>query len=321
MKRLLFVCYPDTNYPIGGVKQIYRQCELLCELGFESYVLHQEPNFRVSWFTSSAPVLDINSYLQSGPSATDDLIILPETWVSNVPHFLPGIKKVIFNQNVYYTFGLDGKFDPNILHYYSHPDVHSVVTVSVDNYDFLVQGCGFNTNFVHVLLNGIDSNLFYPPPVKSRTIAFLDRKHSFDSKVISQLASLRPTFQRYSFMSIGKMSHEEVAKKLQSALVYLSCGHPEGFGLPLAEAIACGCIVVGYHGLAGRDFCKSFLYEVEFGDILGFINKLEGAIKDFELEPQQTCHKLHAAADFILRRYCLENEKQVCSQVWSALCK
>ena len=76
MKRLLFVCYPDTNYPIGGVKQIYRQCELLCELGFDSYVLHQEPNFRVTWFSSSAPVLDIQSYLKSFPSSDDDLIII-----------------------------------------------------------------------------------------------------------------------------------------------------------------------------------------------------------------------------------------------------
>ena len=50
------------------------------------------------------------------------------------------------------------------------------------------------------------------------------------------------------------MQHEEVALALQEALLFLSCGHPEGFGLPLAEAIACGCLVVGYHGLAGRDF-------------------------------------------------------------------
>jgi len=321
LKRLLFVCYPDTNYPIGGVKQIYRQCELLCELGFDSYVLHQEPNFRVTWFSSSAPVLDIQSYLKSFPSSDDDLIILPETWVSNVPHYFPGIKKVIFNQNVYYTFGLDGNFDSNILDYYSHPDIQAIVTVSVDNYNFLVQGCGFNTDFVHVLLNGIDSNLFYPPSVKTRTIAFLDRKHSYDAKVISQLAPLRTTFNRYSFMPIGNMSHQDVSKKLQSALVFLSCGHPEGFGLPLAEAIACGCIVVGYHGLAGRDYCHSILHEVEFGDILGFINKLEHAINEFESEPQQTSNKLHYAADSILRRYSLDKERQACSRVWSILSK
>ena len=34
MTRFLFVCYPDINTPIGGVKQIYRQVSLLNELGF-----------------------------------------------------------------------------------------------------------------------------------------------------------------------------------------------------------------------------------------------------------------------------------------------
>ena len=49
----------------------------------------------------------------------------------------------------------------------------------------------------------------------------------------------------------------------------------KGFGLPLAEAIACGCIVVGYDGLGSRDFCYPALHSVPFGDILSFVNTLE----------------------------------------------
>ena len=51
-RRLLFVCYPDTNQPISGVKQIYRQVELL--LG-DAYVLQEQPGFRADWFSSKAP--------------------------------------------------------------------------------------------------------------------------------------------------------------------------------------------------------------------------------------------------------------------------
>ena len=40
--RLLFVCYPDTNHPIGGVKQIYRQVELLHQAGWSAWVLTPE---------------------------------------------------------------------------------------------------------------------------------------------------------------------------------------------------------------------------------------------------------------------------------------
>ena len=50
-RRLLFVCYPDTNHPIGGVKQIYRQVELL-GAGWDAYVLQEQPGFRANWFSS-----------------------------------------------------------------------------------------------------------------------------------------------------------------------------------------------------------------------------------------------------------------------------
>ena len=163
MKTILFICYPDVDSPIGGVKQIYRQVELLCSLGFDAKVLHQNPDFRASWFESTAPVTDIAKYLAQGPCANSDLIVFPETWVQNIPNYLPGIKKVIFNQNAYYTFGLNGSFDSSLLSYYYHNDVIGIVTVSEDNRQYLVSGCGLPSESVYCLLNGIDSTLFYPP--------------------------------------------------------------------------------------------------------------------------------------------------------------
>ena len=45
-RRLLFVCYPDTNHPIGGVKQIYRQVEMLHKAGWDAYVLQEQPGLQ-----------------------------------------------------------------------------------------------------------------------------------------------------------------------------------------------------------------------------------------------------------------------------------
>jgi hypothetical protein len=137
-KRFLFVCYPDTNHPIGGVKQIYRQVELLHRAGFDAWVLQQEENFRADWFQSDAPVIDIASYLASPPNPNTDLIVLPETWLSNVPGYLAGIRKVIFNQNAFYTFGLEGNCNANTLELYRHPDIVGVVTVSEDSRKLLI---------------------------------------------------------------------------------------------------------------------------------------------------------------------------------------
>ena len=206
-----------------------------------------------------------------------------------------------------------------LLQCYKHDDVLAVVTVSEDNRNFLVDGCTLNASNVFTLLNGIDANLFHPPSVKARRIVFLERKFSHHAKAVHTLSVLRPTFANYSFRSLGRLTHPEIAREFQEALVFLYTGHPEGFGLPLAEAIACGCIVVGYDGLGSRDFCYPALRYVPFGDILSFVNTLERAIVDFENPPSSLLSLLLKYADSILRNYSLEMEKSVSSQTWSSI--
>jgi len=318
-RRLLFVCYPDTNHPIGGVKQIYRQVELLHQGGLEAFVLQQQPGFRADWFSSAAPVLDLASYLASGPDAARDLIVLPETWLTQVPAYLPGIPKVIFNQNAFYTFGLEGHCDERTIDLYQHPDITAVVTVSDDSRALLVRGCGVAPERCRVVLNGIDPDLFHIPKVKVRRIVFMGRKHADHIRKVAQMARTRPALARYPFKELGRLSHAEVASELRDTLVFLSGGHPEGFGLPLAEALACGCLVVGYHGLGGRDFALPFMRSVEFGDLLGFLEALEAEVLRFEAEPAAVGAEIHAASAAILARYSPEAERERALAVWSEL--
>ena len=318
-RRLLFVCYPDTNHTIGGVKQIYRQVELLHQAGWPAWVLQEQPGFRADWFPSLAPVLDLQAYLAQSPDPATDLIVLPETWLANLPSYLVGIPKVIFNQNAYYTFGLDGKVNADTLELYRHPDLRGVVTVSEDNRRFLVEGCGLPSERVQTVLNGIDGQLFYPPERKLRRIVFLARKHVHHARSVQLMASQRPALQRYEFRELPRLSHPELAAELREALVFLSCGHPEGFGLPLAEAIACGCIPVGYHGLAGRDFCFPALHSVEFGDLFGFIQQLETALQAFEADPDGSTTTLINSALALRERYSPERERERALEVWGQL--
>lgn len=319
-RRLAFVCYPDTNSPIGGVKQIYRQVELLVEAGLEACVLQRQAGFRPDWFTSSAPVLDLDSYIASGPSADADLIVLPETWLAQVPGYLPGIPKVIFNQNAFYTFGLEGHCAADTLNLYQHPDIQGVVTVSHDSRRLLVEGCGVAAERCHVVLNGIDAKLFHPPELKVRRVVFMGRKHADHIRKALLMGSRRPAWKHYEFRELPRMSHEQVASELREALMFLSCGHPEGFGLPLAEAIACGCLVVGYHGLGGRDFAEPHMHCVEFGDLMGFVNGIEAELIRFEQNPQAVISERHQAATTILERYGPEAESAACMGCWQRFC-
>ena len=319
-RRLLFVCYPDTNQPIGGVKQIYRQVELLHKAGWDAYVLQEQPGFRADWFRSEAPVIDLEAYKASPPSADKDLLVLPETWLANVPNYLPGIPKVIFNQNAFYSFGLSGTCDNRTLDLYRHDDIQAVVTVSNDSRELLVQGCGISKDRCFTVINGIDRQLFHAPEMKHRRVVFLGRKHVDHARKVALMASQHPTLKHLTFQELPRLRHEEIARALQEAMLFLSCGHPEGFGLPLAEAIACGCMVVGYHGLAGRDFALPHMHVVEFGDLLGLLKGVEQELVRFDAAPEEVIHERLAASETILKTYSLEAELDCCLRTWAQIC-
>ena len=319
-RRLLFVCYPDTNNPIGGVKQIYRQVELLHRAGWDAYVLQEQPGFRADWFRSDAPVMDLETYKASPPSADNDLVVLPETWLSNVPSYFAGVPKVIFNQNAFYSFGLSGACDNRTLDLYQHGDIKAVVTVSNDSRELLTKGCGIPAERCFTLINGIDHQLFYAPAVKHRRIVFLGRKHVDHARKVALMASKHPRLKHVGFHELPVMQHEEVASALREALLFLSCGHPEGFGLPLAEAIACGCIAVGYHGLAGRDFALPHLHVVEFGDLLGLLRAVDQELARFDAAPEAVIQERLAASEAILQTYSLKAELECCLRTWAQIC-
>ena len=156
--------------------------------------------------------------------------------------------------------------------------------------------------------------------MKHRRVVFLGRKHVDHARKVALMASQHPRLKHLPFQELPRLQHEEVALALQEALLFLSCGHPEGFGLPLAEAIACGCLVVGYHGLAGRDFATPHMEVVEFGDLLGLLKGVERELDRFDAAPEAVIHERIAASEAILQTYSLEAELDSCLRTWAKIC-
>ena len=115
-----------------------------------------------------------------------------------------------------------------------------------------------------VLRPGIDASLFCPLPEPEDgeivRVAYMPRKNKALARQIRELAEarlrLRGAHHTLEWLSIEDRSQAEVARMLQTAHIFLCTGFPEGCPLPPLEALACGCVPVGFTGLGGWDYMR-----------------------------------------------------------------
>ena len=98
----------------------------------------------------------------------------------------------------------------------------------------------------------IETHMFSPSQRKKADCLYT-RKNPRDSLILSSLLQSLQWNSNWSLRALSGCTHQEVASAMSESLIFLSFGHPEGFGLPVAEAIASGCAVIGYSGLGGNE--------------------------------------------------------------------
>ncbi len=276
--RYWFALHPDINRAIGGVKQAHRLVEQINSLGHRATVIQDKPEFHPGWFQSNVPTIGYKELKERRDlNPEQDVVILPETFIHILDKYIPHLPKILFNQNGSYTFGLNQDMNPNaVLQAYQHPSLAHILCVSQADFLFLTDALGLDSKRVNRVVNSIESDLFLPGPIKRKQIAYMPRKNKADAKIVHALLARKAWFQGWELKPLQGLSLQEVSIALQESLGFLSFGHPEGFGLPLAEAAACGCYLIGYSGIGGREVFEIALknstgYEVSFGDWKGFI--------------------------------------------------
>ena len=290
---------------------MHRVGEAIQASGHEVVLVQGDPAFHPGWFQSALPTTDFMSWIKRTDLVQElDVIILAETFLPSLSSLKPGIPKILFNQNGAYTFGVAGQQFPvpiDVLSLYQHPDLKQVWCVSEHDRLLLTLGLGLEMNRVKLLVNGLESEVG-PRGPKYWQVAYMPRKNSHDSKVVTALLKQKAWWANWSLKRIEKCSHAEVTATLQKSLLFLSFGHPEGFGLPVAEALACGCAVVGYTGIGGRelfDLADSFGLgiAVEPGDWLGFVEGVERINRALLSGKNDVALKMNAMASAVQQRY------------------
>lgn len=124
-----------------------------------------------------------------------------------------------------------------------------------------------------VLRPAIDPTLFFAPertttaPHKAHPaingpirVAYMPRKNTALARYIREATTARLRHAHphigLEWLEIQHKSPQEVAASLRHSHIFLATGFPEGLGLPPLEAMASGCIVVGFTGLGGWDYMR-----------------------------------------------------------------
>lgn len=322
-----------------------------------AFVLHQKKKFRANFFKNTTPVVFSDTVLlktksekaqrrvlgikenikqkifgaydffnenrsgeniQSVQIGQDDFLVIPEVYGPGIGNAAKGSSKIIFNQNAHYTF--DGY--PLEVHQmdtpYGHKEVIAVITVSKHNQEYLSHA--FPSLKLNVIHYGFDPKIFYPQRIKKKQIAFMSRKLRKDAVQIINILKYRNALRGFNVVEIDSVSEERVAEILRESLIFLSFSHEEGWGMPASEAMASGCLVIGYDGFAGKEFfLTDHSYPVMQGDILSFSKTLERAINEYEINPKAVLDKGLKASEFILKEFSLEREEREVVSFWKEI--
>jgi glycosyltransferase involved in cell wall biosynthesis len=330
---IYFGC-PDKDYPVGGIRAIYRHVDVLNRNGFDAFVLHHYFPFRCTWFENETRVAHQVRNRSLGarvarrvrrslgrptstalPLEAGDVLAVPEV-MPGLADQAPGVPKVVFNQNAYLTFApYTLEVEPQSLAY-RRPDVLGAIVVSEDSRSYLETL--FPDLLVRRLHYGIDPQLFAFTAAKKRQIAYMPRKNARDIHQVLLRLRLTGRLEGWKLAEIAGRPQAEAAAILRASAVYLSSGSPEGFGLPAAEAMLAGCVVVGYHGFGGSEFLTEALgFPIPLGDVVAFAETVAEVLEKFDSAPQELTRRAESASRFVAENYSPEREERDLVEIWS----
>jgi hypothetical protein len=266
--RILYLC-PDLDHPSGGVAAIYEHVRILARHGFPTFVLHFERNAPDRYAGPPPPLLCLASGLRL---SREDLLVVPEGCLFEGLSDLRGLRKIAFVQSALYAF--DG---PGGWGLWEEVDFAGAICCSELTASFARSTLSIPD--ARVVQNSVDPALFAPGD-KTLAIAAMPRKQPVELRFLEQAFRLRnPGWRGIPWLQLERMTRAEVGRALSGAAVFLSTCLYEGFGLPALEAMACGCLVTGFHGYGGLEYANAAngLW-CDQGDLMGALAALERAV-------------------------------------------
>jgi glycosyltransferase involved in cell wall biosynthesis len=251
MSRILYVSH-DAEQPRGGVDVLYDHVAALREKGLDAFIVHATPGYRYRFAQRDVPVLDASVKLNVLKS---DVLVVPEDYSALIARCRElSCRKVLFCQNHFYIFrGIAPGETWSDFGFSAYLCASDPIRAALQSW------FGVSATVVRPRVDALyfsDRTRLAGPPVK---VACMPRKGAANLRLVQGLLAASGVAAKtgLTWLEIDRLRRPEVAARLQEAHIYVSCSAHEGLGLPPLEAMAAGCLVVGFTGGGGLDYASA----------------------------------------------------------------
>ncbi|MCJ2166134.1 MULTISPECIES: glycosyltransferase family 1 protein [unclassified Pseudodesulfovibrio] len=328
MKTFIFL--PPVSRPTGGITVLRQMADILHQSGRDVFLVAREKGgWRPAGMADSAPVMEwVDLKLTKA-----DIWVVPEGWVNALaPGLYANAQCFSYIQNWAYIFSSL----PEEVDWHSLPVEFLAVS---DPVSLFIKEATFKDS--PILRPGIDRSVYFKPenkPDGKLNVAYMPRKNKALAEQIKAIFEHRCGYGEVNWLPIAGMDAREVAETLRSAHVFLATGFPEGCPLPPLEAMACGCLPVGFTGFGGWDYMRQLqetprytpwieLREVDWsgnglwcadGDVLDAALCLEDAVRMIRDDESSLAAALDAGQQ-TADAYSTEEQRFAVQTMWDAL--
>lgn len=214
-------------------------------MGFEAAIVHQRRNFVLTWHGYTVPVL----WLEDQPQLDEnDICVFPEVmldFIRQTQGFRGQRVVIALSWAPAYNRLRPGER-------WQDYGITQVMTKSPVIKRYLEWSMDINVALIHEYVD--PERYQYRPGQKQPTIAYLTRKDASGEWLHGVLARKGAPFTDFTWLPLRGLSEDEYAYQLRQAALYLPTTLQEGMHVSVIEAMACGCLVVGYAGVGGKDY-------------------------------------------------------------------
>ena len=292
--RVLYASFA-TQRLSGGVDVHLRHIALLRAAGVEASLWL--PTDEVPAWMGSVPLV-AGTTTEVG---ADDVLVLPEAPVVPGVDPAPGARKVVLNQNHFYTYAT---WDAPAAGYPGWDPVPTVWTVSGES--VAVIGALHPDLAVRRIPPPVDPREFGPAPTKTG-VALLPKKRPHEGRLLERLLEVDPRTADQPVRLIADLPRSEVVRVLAESQVFVSLSHTDSFGLPVVEAMLSGCLVVGYDGGGGVELFEApGAWRVPEQRPLLVVDRVAAVLDDARADPERFAALAAANRSWAAERYAPE---------------